>query len=70
MYSIRVLRYLPGGLIELEYEGKSDGNRVETRLMMERLQDTFDRACDPLRAFLVRDHMMIEAAYCLREARG
>ena len=69
MYCIRVLRYLPAGGISIEYEGPSDGNRVETRLTMESLQDSFDRECEPLRAFMLRDGMYLEAAYCLREAR-
>lgn len=69
MYTIRVVRADDSGTYTVEYEGPSDGNRVETRLMIERLQDTFDRDGDPLRAYMVKSGFIIEAAYGLREAR-
>lgn len=70
MFTIRVMRAHAGGTFSVEYEGPSDGNRVQTRMMVERLQDSFDDEGEPLRAYMVRKGLVIEAAYCLQSARG
>ena len=69
MLSIRVVRAHPGGRFTIDYEGRSEGNRVESRLLLERLQSQIDDDGEPLRAYLVRDGIPIEAAFSLREAR-
>lgn len=66
---IRVVRALPHGLFETEYEGICRGNRVDARLIAERMQEEFDRDCEPVRVYVVRDGVPIEASLCRREAR-
>ncbi len=67
---VRVVRAFPDGRFETEYEGLCRGNRVDARLLTERMQSEFDLNCEPLRAYIVRAGVPIEAAFCLREARG
>lgn len=69
MLTVKVMRALPGGSFSLEYEGRPDGNRVQVRLLVERMQDEMDRDGDPLRVYLAKDGVPIEAAYCLNKAR-
>lgn len=69
MLSIRVVRAHAGGSFSIDYEGRSEGNRVESRLVLERLQTQIDEDGEPLRAYLVRNGVPIEAAFGLREAR-
>jgi hypothetical protein len=68
--SVRVMRAFPSGRFDLEYEGQQEGaNRVQMRLIAERLQDDFDRDGEPMRVYVVKSGIPIEAAYCLRGAR-
>ena len=68
MLTIQVIRAHRGGVFSIEYEARAPG-RVDARLLLERMQDAFDRDCDPVRAYLAKDGVPIEAAYCRREAR-
>lgn len=67
---VRVVRAFPGGRFETEYNGLYKGSRVDARITAERMQEEFDMECEPLRAYVVRNGVPIEAAYCLREARS
>jgi hypothetical protein len=69
-FSVRVVRAFPGGRFQLEYEGRQEGaNRVQMRLIAERLQDDIDRDGEPVRVYVAKHGIPIEAAYCRREAR-
>lgn len=69
MFAIMVMRAEGGGEFSIEYHAAADGNRVQVRLTCETLQDEFDRNGEPLRAYITRQGVPIEAAYCLRGAR-
>ena len=65
-----VIRAFPRGRFEVDYSSPTTLPRAQVRALLERLQDEFDAACEPLRAYLVRDGIPIEAAHCLRSHRG
>lgn len=69
MLTVKVMRARRGGRFELEYEGRPDGNRVQVRLLIERMQDEMDADGEPLRVYMAKDGVPIEAAYCLAKAR-
>ncbi len=65
-----VVRAWPRGRFEVDYSSPTKMPRAEVRLLMERMQDEFDAAGEPLRAYLFRDGIPIEAARCLRSHRS
>lgn len=68
--TVKVVRAFPGGTFQQEYEGKPDGdNRVHVRLLIERMQDEIDRDGEPLRVYIAKNGVPIEAAYGLNKAR-
>jgi hypothetical protein len=67
--SMLVVRALPRGRFEVDYRSPLPMPRAEARELAERMQDDFDSACEPLRAYICRDGIPIEAAHCLRSRR-
>lgn len=67
--TVRVMRACAGGTFVLEYEGRPAGNRVQSRLLIEKMQDSMDEDGEPLRVYLAKNGIPIEAAYGRCEAR-
>lgn len=68
--TVQVIRASGAGLFSVEYRGRADGrNRVQLRLVIESMQDDFDDEGEPVRVYIAKDGIPIEAAYCLRGAR-
>lgn len=67
--SLLVVRALKRGQFEVDYRSPLQMERADARLLAERMQDEFDSAGEPLRAYLCRDGIPIEAAHCLRSRR-
>lgn len=65
-----VVRAFPRGRFEVDYSSPTSMPRAQVRALLERLQDEFDASCAPLRAYLVRDGIPIEAAHGLRSHRS
>ena len=68
--AVMVVRAYPRGRFEIDYCSPAPMPRARAREILERLQDEFDLACEPLRAYLVRDGIPIEAAHGLRSHRN
>lgn len=68
--SVVVVRAFPAGVFQIDYTSPTRMPRVHARGLLERLQDEFDAAGAPLRAYLYRDGIPIEAAHCLRSHRS
>lgn len=68
--TVVVMRALPHGRFEIDYSSPTKMPRAHVRVLLERMQDEFDAACQPLRAYLLRDGIPIEAAHCLRSHRS
>lgn len=64
-----VVRALPRGQFEIDYRAPLQIPRVDARILAERMQDEFDQVGEPLRAYVCRDGIPIEAAHCLRSHR-
>lgn len=67
---VMVVRAFPRGRFEVDYSSPTTMPRAHVRALIERLQDEFDATAEPLRAYLVRDGIPIEAAHCLRSHRS
>lgn len=68
--TVQVIRAHGCGVFSVEYQGRADGrNRVQLRLVVETMQDDFDDEGEPVRVYIAKDGVPIEAAYCLRGAR-
>ncbi len=65
-----VVRAFPKGRFEVDYSSPTQMPRVHVRALLERMQDEFDAVGEPLRAYLFRDGIPIEAAHCLRSHRS
>lgn len=68
--TVVVVRAFPRGKFEIDYSSPTRMPRAHVRALLERMQDEFDAACAPLRAYLFRDGIPIEAAHCLRSHRS
>jgi hypothetical protein len=68
--SVVVIRAFPRGRFEIDYSSPTTMPRVHVRALLERMQDEFDAVGEPLRAYLFRDGIPIEAAHCLRSHRS
>lgn len=68
--TVVVVRALPRGRFAIDYESPTKMARAHARVVLEQMQDEFDAACEPLRAYLFRDGIPIEAAHCLRSHRS
>ena len=69
-FAVVVVRALPAGVFEIDYASPTRMPRAHVRAVLERMQDEFDAVCAPLRAYLFRDGIPIEAAHGLRSHRS